>query len=82
MQNIDITGTNEYINALCDWIDEQWALAKQWHGYVNGPEVDIEEYHLMPSCRDGFDWNNAEWDNLEVAYYEEILQKYPGCGDV
>ena len=42
MQNIDITGANEYINALCDWIDEQWALMNQWHGYVNDP-VDVDK---------------------------------------
>ena len=42
MQNIDILGTDENFNALCDWIDEQWALMNQWHGYVNDP-VDVDK---------------------------------------
>jgi len=39
--NKDILGTNEYIDDLCDWIEEQQALEKIWHGYVNDP-VDLD----------------------------------------
>ena len=42
MKNIDILGTNEYINDLCDWIDEQWAMVNLWHGYVNDP-IDTDK---------------------------------------
>jgi len=38
---------------------------------------DIEEYHLMPSCRDGFDWNNAEWDRMEYEDYAERINMLP-----
>jgi hypothetical protein len=38
---------------------------------------DIEEYQTMPSVHDGFDWNNAEWDNMEIAYWTEIIQAHP-----
>ena len=37
-----ILGTDEYINDLCDWIDEQWILKKLWPGYVNDP-VDLDK---------------------------------------
>ena len=72
MKNIDILGTDEYINALCDWIEKHQALQTMFPGYVNGPEVDIEEYHFQPSCQDGFDFNNIEWDRME---YEDCAER-------
>ncbi len=34
---------NANINALCDWIDEQWALKRLMPGYINDPaDVDKE----------------------------------------
>ena len=43
MQNKDILGTGEYINDLCDWIDEQWALKHLMPGYFNdAADVDRE----------------------------------------
>ena len=73
MKNIDILGTNENLNDLCDWIEECQALQAMFPGYVNGPEVDIEEYHFQPSYRDGFDFNNLEWDRMEYRDYAERL---------
>jgi hypothetical protein len=39
---------------------------------------DIEEYHPghCRDCDNGFD--DPGFDSDEVAYFEEILQKYPG----
>jgi hypothetical protein len=39
---------------------------------------DIEEYHPghCRDCDNGFD--DPGFDSDEIAYYEEILQKYPG----
>ena len=34
---------------------------------------DIEEYHFQPSCHDGFDFNNIEWDRMEYEDYAERL---------
>ena len=34
---------------------------------------DIEEYHFQPSCQDGFDFNNLEWDRMEYEDYAERL---------
>ena len=43
MQNINILGTDEYVNALCDWIEECQALQVIWPGYVNDSfDVDME----------------------------------------
>jgi hypothetical protein len=43
MQNKDTLGTDEYINDLCDWIDEQWALKHLMPGYFSDPaDLDME----------------------------------------
>jgi hypothetical protein len=33
---------------------------------------DVEEYHYTPSCFDGIDWPNYEWDAIEYTAYAEI----------
>jgi len=38
---------------------------------------DIEEYHYQPSCRDGFDFNNIEWDQMEYEHFAELLNVLP-----
>ena len=34
---------------------------------------DIEEYHYQPSCFDGFDFPNIEWDRMEYEDYAERM---------
>ena len=46
MQNINILGTDESINALCDWIEECQALQVIWSGYVNDA-IDIDNDELF-----------------------------------
>jgi len=38
---------------------------------------DIEEYHYQPSCFDGFDFNNIEWDQMEYEDYAKNIGMLP-----
>ena len=40
---------------------------------MNTINHDIEEYHFQPSCHDGFDFNNIEWDRMEYEDYAERM---------
>jgi len=42
MDDIDILGTNDNINALCDWIDEWRCFKRMFPDYVNDP-VDLDK---------------------------------------